>query len=256
MKNRMSEYFSYQLGVLLLILAFMILLVSSPLAAATSSSVMEQKAEQAYRQAKKDYGQFNRDKKQWPKRKNWLKLISKFSRIHQSYPHSSRADDVLFLAASLYSSLYNYSGWDADLQRANDLYGKVVSAYQESRLADDSLYHMAINAEKLGHLDQSRAYFRQVIQDFPQGDMVSKAKARLILSPPATKASPASCVTSGTGVYRPEAPREKGKLKGKARVDNIRYWSSPTYTRVVIDLDHEVTYSRGVLKHEKHFDFI
>ncbi|MEA3241144.1 MAG: N-acetylmuramoyl-L-alanine amidase, partial [Pseudomonadota bacterium] len=157
---------------------------------------------------------------------------------------------------SLYSSLYNYSGWDADLQRANDLYGKVVSAYRESRLADDSLYHMGLNAGKLGHQDQSRAYFRQVIQDFPQGDMVSKAKARLILSPPAAKASPASCVTSGTGVYHSEAPRRKGNLKGKARVDNIRYWSSPTYTRVVVDLDQEVSYSRGILRYEKQRDRI
>lgn len=256
MKNRMSEYFSCRLGVMLLMLVFMMLLVSVHLAAATSSSVIEQKAEQAYRLVKKNYRQFNHDKKQWPKRKNWIRLIKRFTSINQSYPHSRRADDALFLAASLYSSLYNYSGWDADLQRANDLYGKVVSAYRESRLADDSLYHMGLNAGKLGHQDQSRAYFRQVIQDFPQGDMVSKAKARLILSPPAAKASPASCVTSGTGVYHSEAPRRKGNLKGKARVDNIRYWSSPTYTRVVVDLDQEVSYSRGILRYEKQRDRI
>ncbi|MEA2108043.1 MAG: N-acetylmuramoyl-L-alanine amidase [Pseudomonadota bacterium] len=252
----MSEYFSCRLGVMLLMLVFMMLLVSVHLAAATSSSVIEQKAEQAYRLVKKNYRQFNHDKKQWPKRKNWIRLIKRFTSINQSYPHSRRADDALFLAASLYSSLYNYSGWDADLQRANDLYGKVVSAYRESRLADDSLYHMGLNAGKLGHQDQSRAYFRQVIQDFPQGDMVSKAKARLILSPPAAKASPASCVTSGTGVYHSEAPRRKGNLKGKARVDNIRYWSSPTYTRVVVDLDQEVSYSRGILRYEKQRDRI
>lgn len=256
MKNRMSEYFSCRLGVMLLMLVFMMLLVSVHLAAATSSSVIEQKAEQAYRLVKKNYRQFNHDKKQWPKRKNWIRLIKRFTSINQSYPHSRRADDALFLAASLYSSLYNYSGWDADLQRANDLYGRVVSAYRESRLADDSLYHMGLNAGKLGHEDQSRTYFRQVIQDFPQGDMVSKAKARLILSPPAAKASPASCVTSGTGVYHSEAPRRKGNLKGKARVDNIRYWSSPTYTRVVVDLDQEVSYSRGILRYEKQRDRI
>ncbi|MEA3241724.1 MAG: hypothetical protein U9P37_09175, partial [Pseudomonadota bacterium] len=160
----MSEYFSCRLGVMLLMLVFMMLLVSVHLAAATSSSVIEQKAEQAYRLVKKNYRQFNHDKKQWPKRKNWIRLIKQFTSINQSYPRSRRADDALFLAASLYSSLYNYSGWDADLQRANDLYGKVVSAYLESRLADDSLYHMGLNAGKLGHEDQSRTYFRQVIQ--------------------------------------------------------------------------------------------
>ena len=256
MKNRMSEYCSCRLGVLLLMLAFTMLLVPGHLATATSSSAIEQKAEQAYRQAKKDYGQFNHDKKQWPKRKNWIRLIKQFTSINHSYPHSRRADDALFLAASLYSSLYNYSGWDADLQRANDLYGKVVSDCRESRLADDSLYHMGLNAGKLGHQEQARAYFRQVIQDFPQGDMISKAKARLILAPAPKKNLPASCISGGTGVYRPAAPRQKGKLKGKARVDNIRYWSSPTYTRVVIDLDHEVSYSRGVLKHEKQRDRI
>ncbi|NIA20009.1 MAG: hypothetical protein GWP07_06240, partial [Xanthomonadaceae bacterium] len=73
MKNRISEYFSCRLSVLLLMLALMMLLVPGHLAAATSSAVMEQKAEQAYRLAKEDYGQFNRDKKQWPKRKNWIR---------------------------------------------------------------------------------------------------------------------------------------------------------------------------------------
>ena len=252
MKNRMPGGCSYRLSLLsLMLLAFMILLLPGHLAAASSASVSEQKAERAYRLAKKDYRQFNRDKKKWPKRKNWIRLIKRFTSINQSYPHSRRADDALFLAGSLYSSLYNYSGWNADLQRANDLYGKVVSDYRESRLADDSLYHMGINAEKLGHHEKARAYFRQIIQDFPQGDMISKAKARLILAPAAEKTPPASCASGGTGVYRPEAPRQKGKLKGKARVDNIRYWSSPTYTRVVVDLDHEVSYSRGVVKHEK-----
>lgn len=251
MKNRMPGYCSYRLSLLALMLAFMMLLISGGIATAAGSSVMEQKAEQAYRLAKKDYRQFNRDKKQWPKRKNWIRLIKRFTTINQSYPRSRRADDALFLAGSLYSSLYNYSGWDADLQRANDLYGKVVSDYRGSRLADDSLYHMGINAEKMGHHEKARAYFRRIIQDFPQGDMVSKAKARLILAPAAEKTPPASCSSGGTGVYHPEGARKKGKLKGKARVDNIRYWSSPTYTRVVIDLDNDVSYSRGVLKDVK-----
>lgn len=256
MKKKMSAYVVFRPTVWLLMLAVMLLLVPGHPVAAAGSSAREQKAEQAYRQAKKDYGKFNRDKKQWPKRKNWIVLINKFTRIHQHYPRTKRADDALFLAASLYSSLYNYSGWDADLQRANNLYEKVASDYPKSRLADDSLYHMGLNAQKLGHQAQAKAYFRQVIQDFPHSDMVNKAKARLILSPPATRVSSASCVTSGTGVYHSEAPRRKGKLKGKARVDNIRYWSSPTYTRVVIDLDHEVSYTRGVLKHEKQRDRI
>lgn len=213
-------------------------------------------AEQAYRQAKKDYRQFNADKKLWGKRKNWTKLIAKFTGIHQTYPQSDRADDALFLAARLYSSLYNYSGWDADLQQAGSLYRKIVADYGQSRLADDALYHLATTEEKLGQVERSRAALRQIIQDFPQGDMVGKAKARLTAAPPVAKPAAEACPVGGTDVYRPDDPRENGKLAGKARVDNIRYWSSPTYTRVVIDLDHEVSYSKGVLKHEKERDRI
>jgi N-acetylmuramoyl-L-alanine amidase len=241
-----------RVGVVSLVMALIIVLTTY-FALAAGTSTMNQKAEQAYRLAKKEYGQFNRDRKQWPKRKNWIRLINRFTRLHQTYPDSQRADDFLYLAAGLYASLYNYSGWNADLQRSNDLYGKIVADYHGSRLADDSLYHMGLNAIKMDRREQARAYFRQVIQDFPKGDMAGKAKARLILAPPPEKA-PSSCAkTGGTGVYRPDAPRGKGSLKGKARVDNIRYWSSPTYTRVVIDLDHEVSYTRGILK-DKHLE--
>jgi N-acetylmuramoyl-L-alanine amidase len=245
-----------QMGVVSLVIALMIVLYTAHFAVAVSTSTMNQKAEQAYRLAKKEYVQFNRDRKQWPKRKNWLRLINRFTRLHKTYPDSQRADDFLYLAAGLYASLYNYSGWNADLQRSNNLYGKIVADYRGSRLADDSLYHMGLNAIRMGRQEQARSYFRQVIQDFPKGDMAGKARARLILAPPAKKV-PSSCVkTGGTGVYQPDAPRGKGSLKGKARVDNIRYWSSPTYTRVVIDLDHEVSYTRGILKDKQQRDRI
>ena len=256
-RNRLMIHAFGRVGAVSLVMALMLLLNTAHFAVAAGASTMNQRAEQAYKLAKKEYGQFNRDRKQWSKRKNWIRLIKRFTRLHQDYPHSQRADDALYLAASLYSSLYNYSGWNADLQRSNDLYGKIVADYRDSRLADDSLYHMGLNAIRMGRQEQARSYFRQVIQDFPKGDMVGKAKARLILAPPPAKKTSSSCAkTGGTGVYQPEAPRGKGSLKGKARVDNIRYWSSPTYTRVVIDLDHEVSYTRGILKDKRQRDRI
>jgi len=255
-RDRLMVHTFRRVGVVSLVMALMVVLTAH-FAVAAGTSTMNQKAEQAYRLAKKEYGQFNRDRKQWPKRKNWIRLINRFTRLHQTYPDSQRADDFLYLAAGLYASLYNYSGWNADLQRSNDLYGKIVADYHGSRLADDSLYHMGLNAIKMGRREQARSYFRQLIQDFPKGDMAGKARARLILAPPAAEKSPSSCAnTGGTGVYRPDAPRGKGSLKGKARVDNIRYWSSPTYTRVVIDLDHEVSYTRGILKDKHQHDRI
>ncbi|MBW1645212.1 MAG: N-acetylmuramoyl-L-alanine amidase [Deltaproteobacteria bacterium] len=236
-------------GILLLGMICSWLLLAGPAAAG-------QEDELAYRQAKKHYNAFNADRRLWAKRKNWTRLISEFKAVQRRYPGSKRADDALFLAARLYSSLHNYSGWRADLEKAAGLYQQLLDKYPRSHLADDALYHLGMIESQLGHPEKAKALYRRVIQDFPDGDMAAKAKKRLVAA--AVKASGrrqanASCPANSSGkeVYQAGRPRAGSRLKGKAQVKNIRYWSSPTYTRVVIDLSQDVTYTKGVLKHEK-----
>ena len=221
-------------------------------------------AEQSFKAAKKNYSRFMTSSKDWGRRQPWEALIKEFDKLTQRYPQSKRADDALYLAAGLYSSLYNYSGWESDLQQSVKRYNKLLSNYKESHLADDALYNLGLIALQLHDRNGARKNWQRLLKDYPDSDMRVRAQAKL------KETSTLKTVTT-TPVFRKKArvkkseyqkstspklaahghARKKTRFHGKTRVLDLRHWSSPTYTRVVIDIDRETQFSKGILK-DKH----
>jgi N-acetylmuramoyl-L-alanine amidase len=106
--------------------------------------------------------------------------------------------------------------------------------------ADDALYmtaHLYARLHKFTSSAQDRQealdYFNRLLKRFPRSPYRSKADraiAELTKKPSSQKTS-----------YRPQS----GAL---SEVRAIRFWSSPTYTRVVIDVGSEVRYAHRLLK--------
>ena len=106
--------------------------------------------------------------------------------------------------------------------------------------ADDALYmtaHLYARLHKFTSSTQDRQealdYFNRLLKRFPRSPYRSKADraiAELTKKPSGQKTS-----------YRPQS----GAL---SEVRGIRFWSSPTYTRVVIDVGSEVRYAHRLLK--------
>jgi N-acetylmuramoyl-L-alanine amidase len=106
--------------------------------------------------------------------------------------------------------------------------------------ADDSLYmtaHLYARLHKFTSSTQDRQealdYFNRLLRRFPRSPYRSKTDrsiAELTKEPSSQKTS-----------YRPQS----GAL---SEVRGIRFWSSPTYTRVVIDAGSEVRYAHRLLK--------
>jgi len=174
-------------------------------------------------------------------RHNWLRCIGLYKRVYESYPKSNEAAWGLYKSARMYRKLYGYSGLRQDLDRAMDLYRKVVEMYPGHRLADDAQYWIGDILYRERN-DPARAYveFLKVDIKFPSGDMRPRAKKMLdklsaILSKEITQQGPAKKVSS-TG--------------GLSRVKDIRHWSTPTYTRVVVDLERPVKYRFNLLKED------
>ncbi|MBW2066298.1 MAG: N-acetylmuramoyl-L-alanine amidase [Deltaproteobacteria bacterium] len=174
-------------------------------------------------------------------RHNWLRCIGLYKRVYESYPKSNEAAWGLYKSARMYRKLYGYSGLRQDLDRAIDLYRKVVEIYPGHRLADDSQYWIGdiLYRERK---DPARAYveFLKVDIKFPSGDMRPRARKMLdrlsaILSKEVSRQGPAKKVAN-TG--------------GLSRVKDIRHWSTPTYTRVVVDLERPVKYRFNLLKQD------
>jgi N-acetylmuramoyl-L-alanine amidase len=182
-----------------------------------------------------------RSKKRKKYRHSWLNCIRLYERVYTRYPKSEQAPWALYREARMYAKLYGYSGIQQDLDNGLERFTRLVEEYEDHRLADDAQYRIGeiyYNQKK----DPSRAYveFLKVDVKYPSGDMRPKARAKLdelavILSK-----------KNGQGGENADTSAA-GKL---ALVKDIRHWSTPNYTRVVIDLERSVKYTSNVLKRD------
>lgn len=178
-----------------------------------------------------------RSKKLIKYRHNWLRCIRKYELVQKRYPKSPEAPWALYKAGKMFMSLYKYSGKKSDLDEAIDYFERIVKGYEKHRLADDAQF-------KIGEIyykykkDYSRAYleFLKIDLKFPHGDMRMRAQQRL---------DHLARILSTSSLKTKTANLKKKKL---VLVQNIRYWSTTNYTRVVIDLEAPVKYSSHMLK--------
>ena len=172
-------------------------------------------------------------------RNNWLKCIGLYGKVYKVYPKSDQAIWAYYHSANLYTGLYRYSGRSKDLNDALYLYRNLVSKHKDHSLADDAQYKIGEIYYKF-RKDPAQAYveFLKVEVNFPSGDMRPKAKKMLArLSVTLRKKDE----NKGSG----SASLSKSK---RVPVKAIRYWSTPNYTRVVIDVQGPVKYTHHLLK--------
>ncbi len=182
-----------------------------------------------------------RSGKQKKYRHYWLKCTRLYERVYTRYPKSEQAPWALYREARMYAKLYGYSGIQRDLDDALKRFSRLVEEYENHRLADDAQYRIGeiyYNQKK----DPSRAYveFLKVDVKYPSGDMRPKARAKLD--------ELAIILNKKNGQRGGNADSSaEGEL---ALVKDIRHWSTPNYTRVVIDLERSVKYTSNVLKRD------
>lgn len=171
-------------------------------------------------------------------RDNWFKCISKYQDIYEKYSNTDQAAWAMYHSAGLYRKLYKYSFLEEDLDNALALYEKLINGYREHRLADDAQYYRGeIYYKEKDHPTQAFVEFIKLDNNFPSGDMRSKGREMM------EEISAALGKEEDTTVSN-----------GLVTVNNIRHWSTSTYTRVVIDADMPVKYSYNLLKEDKTID--
>jgi N-acetylmuramoyl-L-alanine amidase len=181
-------------------------------------------------------------------RHNWMDCINTYEKIYTGYPGTDQAAWALFHSAGMYTRLSRISTLEKDLDQALLLYERIIKEYPDHRLADDAQY-------KRGEIyftnkqDTTQAYmeFLKVEIKFPNGDMRPAAKVML------EKLSALLGEKQEKEAVNNDTPAD-GEETGLTTVNNIRHWSTPTYTRVVIDLDKPVDYSDHLLKKDPGLD--
>ncbi|MCD6569688.1 MAG: N-acetylmuramoyl-L-alanine amidase, partial [Deltaproteobacteria bacterium] len=187
-------------------------------------------AAESFQKANKYYIELTRDAKKRKYRINWIKVISAYSKVAQQYPHSKFAPKALYMKGKLYIQLYGYSTKTSDLEKAINVFDSLAKRYPKSSLADDAIYKSArIYDTLLGNKKKAYELYRLVITKFPNGDMAQKAREGV------------------NAIHIKDRPSTKTTLADLVLVNNIRQWSNKEYTRVVIDLERNISFDTTML---------
>jgi N-acetylmuramoyl-L-alanine amidase len=217
----------------LLLTVLLVLFLASFSQAAVTSSKSARALLQKARRCTKDLYRSEAKKKY---RHNWERCIGKYERVYKGFPGTAEAAEAMFAGGRLWTGLCGYSGRGSDIERAISLYRVLVERYKDHDLADDAQY-------RLGEIfyrykkDPMQAYveFLKVEVNFPNGDARPQASKML---------DELEVILGKKRVVK----EDKVKKKKLTLVKDIRHWSTPTYTRVVVDLEDQVKYRDHLLK--------
>lgn len=195
-------------------------------------------AAESYNSIRNDYHQLIKSAQKQRQRINWEKIIRRFERYIEQSPRAADADRAMFMKARTWDGLSRISGGKEDAREAVQQYLEMVDRYPESRLADDALYAAGqISEQRLQDKASAYRYYVWLVDQMPQADMLAKAKARLreLPAPPPQTAPPVKKTAYAVSADSP-------------RLENIRFWSGPEYTRIVFDLSAPVSAQPHLLK--------
>jgi len=136
----------------------------------------------------------------------------------------------------LYRKLYRKSWLKSDLEKATTTFRKMAKSYPKDNLADDALFAAAEILEEIGNKEEAYKVYSSLKKSYPKGDMTRKAGKKikeLVAYAP-----------------KPQSPKPAASTGGsrKVRISDIKYWSNPEYTRVVVYGSNKMGFSSNRLK--------
>jgi len=187
-----------------------------------SAKSSKQSAAEKYNAAESCYGKLKLDSRKMEYRENWMQCIEKFYASYRQDPAGPKAAAGLFMTGKLYADLHGYSNQKSDLRAAHTMYERIIDKFPDSRYR--------FKAELL-------------IDSMPQWAKANSTRKKDDLAE----------VIDANANSTPDSTSSRNKkapplINGMGTIDNLRFWSNPNYTRVVIDASHETTYKHHLLK--------
>lgn len=172
-------------------------------------------------------------------RDEWLGTAAFFEKSLAKDTRGESAPKCMYFLGRCHEELGKRSFLKSDRQNALAAFDRMLKAFPKHSWADDSLYRKGlIMLEQAGDTDAARKIFQDVIDRYPKGDMAPEARKHLeTLGGKSGKKD-----TAQAGKKAPAKSARSGGMP--AWLNGIRHWSGQEYTRVVLDLDREVTYER------------
>jgi len=175
-----------------------------------------------YHAAESCYGKLKRDSRKMKDRASWLQCIEQFYASYRDDPTGPRAAAGLFMTGKLYADLYGFSNQKPDLQAAHTMYERIIEKFPDSRYR--------VKAELL---TDSMPPWAKANSARKKDDLAEVIDAN---------------ADSFSGPANSPAEKAPSRSDGMATVENLRFWSNPNYTRVVIDASQETAFNHHLLK--------
>lgn len=214
-----------------------LLTTATTLSLATSPARKKEIARSAYEQAERMREAINGRPEKDRTRVSYQKVIESYKRVYFTNPASSKADASIVAVAELLAEEGRQFGDDKFLKESITQYEFLRKEYPGSKYRVDALFTIGqIYKEDLKDAAAAKSTFEEFLQRYPKsqlGDQAHKALADLSAPPPLTPVEVKAAAVA------------EQKHAAMPTVNGIRYWSTPDYTRVAIDLDDEVKYEAG-----------
>ena len=225
--------------------------------AAQSAASGEKGAAAVYSAAAKEWRELLRDEKRGSQREPWLKLERRFLAAESKAPKGDTGARARYQAARCREELAKHSRLAADWQQAVTHYLALAKEYPKHNLADDGLFQAAfIMANHLRTTDNARKTAQAVIDRYPRGDMVSKARGLLVSLPQTPAPVPIQAAPSPAPTRAASTPaRETADQTAKAaatsapasRLTRILCRGTSKRASVILELDGAASFRHQYL---------
>ena len=205
-------------------------------------------AKQKYLVADTCYKKLRHSASKQKKETEWLKCINQYERIYRLHPKSSWASAGMYKAAQLYLTLSKLSNKTVYKNQAADLLARLRNKYPRSAYANRAKSMLAgIEARpiKIKHLRSKKRLTRNE-------QRINTFNLRRAASVEKKAEKPDIIYKKPTDTQ--QLVQAEPDLAGDTTITDLRFWSNPEYTRIVVNADQERDYSHRLLKRDPGID--
>jgi len=185
-------------------------------------------AKSKYLKADAAYRKLRHDPKKQKYRHNWMTCIKKYDAVYQHDPSGVWAAAGLYKKGILYYELFRWSSIGADKDAALANFNRIINEYPASR-----------------YRSKAAAEITKINKKHPPAIPEKKPKVKEKKNLAKKKTAPPPVVLPKPAPAPSALPVSTGAM---GTVTNLRFWSNPSYTRIVIDADKETRFSDRLLK--------
>ncbi len=231
----------------LALVAAFLLCLSAPAPAKHASNERRESAQAQFARAEEQRAALNTKASADRNLADYKQAVAAYRRVYLITPHASEVPQALLIAAQLYEEMGGKFGGKY-FQSAVDAYQFLIHEYPENRNCPEAILRVAkIQKDELGQADLAAKTYEEYLRLYPRSprrrEILETLAGLALVKSSGSVATPAS-ETARTSDPR-KTPEESLGPRNIPSVRRITTASAAGTSRVVIELDEQVTYQSG-----------